>query len=97
MLIEQGTSQGARTIIKDSEGNVISKVISFDTETKEAEIHAYYKAGSKLEIATTWKDPNHRTFFEKDGVKSPGRKFVTFKCHLAHCKAYDKHTGEEIV
>ncbi len=73
----------------DCNGNKITHCISYDTETKEAELYATING-----LVVTWN--LNRQEETKDLTKIVNREIVKFKCHLAGAKLIDKRTNEEI-
>lgn len=87
MIIRENTELGNKTEIRNSKGNILSHVISFDTETKEAEMYGMLFYRNKEKESKVIAGIN---------VTPQQRGTSTFICHLPDHKAYNIKTGEEI-
>lgn len=82
MILNAKTKIGMDCLVKDSDGNIVTNLLQFNTETKE----------SILLVCAVFKNSD-RNYFP---VNKQG-KFIEFGCILPELKAYNRETGEEIL
>jgi hypothetical protein len=89
MIVTDNSPEKNDVEIRDiTSRDILSRVISFNTETKEAELYAVLVQGRTKKVSVAFDKPLV--------INGEARNPVTFKCVLSNYALYSRITGKEV-